>query len=224
MHDHHALGLHGLVHVVGDQDDRDAVGLVQLAHDSHNLAPALRVEHGGRLVEHHAARHHGDHARDRDALLLAAGQTVRRLLAVFIHADGFEGVVHTFADLSGRHAHVFERERHILFDDRGNQLVVRVLEHHGDGLAHLVGVFLVARVHHIDIAYAAGRQADGVKAARERTLARAVVPQHGDKFAALDRKVDPFQNRHSQLAFLSRIGVLQVFGFDDIRHNVFVQS
>ena len=219
MHDHHALCLHGLVHVVRDEDDRDAVFLVELAHNGHDLAPPLRVEHGGGLIEHHAARHHGDHARDRDALLLAAGQAVRRLLAVFVHTDRLERVVHALADLRRRHAHVFKRKRHVLLDDCGDQLVVRVLEHHRHGLAHLVGVVFVARVHHIDIAYAAGRQADGIEAARERTLARAVVPQHGDELAAVDCKVDPFQNRHGKLAFLDRIGVLQVFGFNDFTHS-----
>ena len=202
-----------------DQDDRDAVFLIQFADDRHDLAPPLRVEHGGRLVEHHAARHHGDHARDGHALLLAAGQAVRRLPPVFIHADRLERVVHALSDLRGRHAHVFERKRHVLLDDRGDQLVIRILEHHRHGLAHLIGVVFVARVHHIDIAHAAGRQADGVEAARERTLARAVVPQHGDELAAPHREVDPFQNRHGKLALLDRIGVLQVFGFDDFRHK-----
>ena len=219
MHDHHALRLHGLIHVVGDQDDGDAVLPVQLAHDRHDLAPSLRVEHGGGLVEHHAARHHGDHARDGHALLLPAGQAVRRLRAVFVHADGLERLVHALADLRRRHTHVLQRERHVLLDDRGDQLVVRVLEHHGHGLAHLVGVVLVPRVHHIDIAHAAGRQADGVEAARERTLARAVMPQHGDELAAFNREVDPFQNGHGKQAFLGRIGVLQVFGFDDFTHS-----
>ena len=218
MHDHHALRLHGLIHVVGDEDDRDAVFLVELAHNGHDLAPPLRVEHGGGLVEHHAARHHGDHARDGHALLLAAGQAVRRLPPVFVHTDRFERVVHALSDLRGRHAHVLERKRHVLFDDRGDQLVIRVLEHHGHGLAHLVGVVLIARVHHIDIAHAAGRQADGVEAARERTLARAVVPQHGDELAAFDGQVHALEHGHGKLAFLDRIGVLQVFGFDDFTH------
>ena len=222
MHDHHTLRLHGLVHVVGDEDDSDAILLIELAHNSHDLAPPLRVEHGGRLVEHYAARHHGDHARDRHALLLAARQAVRRLFAVFVHADGFERIVHALTDLRGRHAHVFERERHVLLDNCGDQLVIRVLEYHGHGLAHLVGVVFVARVHHIDIAHAAGRQADRVEAARERTLARAVVPQNGDELAALDREVHTLEHGHSELAFLDRIGILQIFSFDDFTHKSFV--
>ena len=136
-----------------------------------------------------------------------------------IDHDRLERIVHALADLRGRHAHVFERKRHVLLDDRGDQLVIRILEHHRHGLAHLVGVVFVARVHHIDIAHAAGRQADSVEAARERTLARAVVPQHGDKLAALDGQVHALEHRHSKLALLDRIGVLQVFGFDDFRHK-----
>ena len=53
----------------------------------------------------------------------------------------------------------------------------------------------------------------------EGRFARAAFPQHGDELAAVDCKVDPFQNRHGKLAFLDRIGVLQVFGFNDFTHS-----
>ena len=218
MHDNDTLRLHGLVHMVGDKDDGDAEFAVELTDNVHDLAAALRVEHGGRLIEHNAARHHGDNARDGDALLLSAGQTVRRLRAVFVHTDGMERIVHALADLCGRHAHVLQRKCYILLDHSGDQLVVRVLEHHRNGLADLVGVVFVAGVHHVNVAHAAGRQTDGVEAACECRFARAVVAEHRDELAAPDGQVYALEHRHGELSVFGRVGVLQVFGFDDLTH------
>ena len=219
MHDNHTLRLYGLVHVVGDKDNGDAEFAVQLTDNIHDLTAALRVEHGGRLIEYNAARHHGDNACDCDSLLLSTGQTVRRLCTVFVHADGTQCIVNALADFLGRHAHVLQRKCNIFFNNGGDKLVVRILEYHRDGLAHLIGVVFVAGVHHVNVAYAAGRQTDGVEAAGKRTLARAVVTEHRDELAALDGQVYAFEHRHGKLSVLGGIGVLQVFGFDDFTHG-----
>ena len=189
MHDNHTLRLHGLVHVVGDKDNGDAEFAVQLTDNIHDLTAALGIEHGGRLIEHNAARHHGDNACDGNSLLLSAGQTVRRLCAVFVHADGTQCIVNALADFLGRHAHVLQRKCNIFFNNGGDKLVVRILEYHRDGFAHIVGVVFVVGVHHVNVAYAAGRQTDRVEAASERTLARAVVTEHRDELAAPDGKI-----------------------------------
>ena len=175
--------------MVGDKDNGDAEFAVQLTDNIHDLAAALRVEHGGRLIEYNAARHHGDNACDCDSLLLSAGQTVRRLCTVFVHADGTQCIVNALADLCGRHTHVLQRKCDIFFNNGSDKLVVRILEYHRDGLAHLIGVVFVAGVHHVNVAYAAGRQTDRVEAAGKRTLARAVVTEHRDELAAPDGKI-----------------------------------
>ena len=167
----------------------DAEFAVQLTDNIHDLTAALRVEHGGRLIEYNAARHHGDNACDCDSLLLSAGQTVRRLCTVFVHADGTQCIVNALADLCGRHAHVLQRKCYIFLDHSGDQLVVRILEYHRDGFSHLIGVVFVAGVHHVNVAYAAGRQTDRVEAAGKRTLARAVVTEHRNELAAPDGKI-----------------------------------
>ena len=51
------------------------------------------------------------------------------------------------------------------------------------------GVVFVAGVHHVNVAYAAGRQTDRIEAAGERTLARAIVTEHRDELAAPDGKI-----------------------------------
>lgn len=64
----------------------------------------MGVQHGGGLVHNKAVGPHGDNARNRDALLLAAGQLVRRSLALFIDARQLHGLVDAGADLLGRYA------------------------------------------------------------------------------------------------------------------------
>ena len=102
--------------MVRDEDDRDAAFAVEAHNGVQHLAPPLRIEHGSRLVEDDAARPHGDHARNGHALLLPAGQKMRRMFAVFIHANELRRLVYAAADLLRRHAEVFRRERHILLD------------------------------------------------------------------------------------------------------------
>jgi hypothetical protein len=97
-----------------------------------------RVEHGGGLVQHEAVRVHGHDARDGHALLLPAGQLVRRAVAVFVDAGHLHRGVDPGADLGRGHAQIFEGERHVLLDDGGDDLVVRVLEHHAHLLADVV--------------------------------------------------------------------------------------
>ena len=63
--------------VVGDIDEGDAGAALQLLQlDAHVLAQ-LGVEVGQRLVEQQDSRLDHEAARQRDALLLAAGQLVR---------------------------------------------------------------------------------------------------------------------------------------------------
>lgn len=97
-HDH-AVGADALLHMVCDEHDRDALLTAELCRRVDHLAPSGRVEHGRRLVEHDALGLHGDDARDGDALLLSAGEQVRRVQAEVIHADLPEGCIHARADL-----------------------------------------------------------------------------------------------------------------------------
>ena len=89
----------------------------QLAHDLQHLADQLGVERRGRLVEQDQLGLHRQHAGDRHALLLAAGQA----LGIFVDLVGEADLVeHRPRPLLGlrlgqaqhsarRHAHVVER-------------------------------------------------------------------------------------------------------------------
>ena len=64
--------------VVRDVDERDADFLLQVDELELHLLAQLGVERGERLVEQQELRAVDQRARDRDALLLAAGELVRK--------------------------------------------------------------------------------------------------------------------------------------------------
>jgi hypothetical protein len=68
-----------LLLVVRDVDGGDREPPLQVADLVPHLHAQLRVEVGQRLVEEQHARTDDDRARERDALLLAAGELAREL-------------------------------------------------------------------------------------------------------------------------------------------------
>ena len=76
LHDHHAVGLCRLFHIMRDHHDGHPA-IVQLMAHAHKACSAAGVEHGRSLVEHEHRRVHGKHAGDGHALFLPAGQGVR---------------------------------------------------------------------------------------------------------------------------------------------------
>ena len=76
---------------MGHDDHRHApVG--ELAHDVEDLADELRVERGGRLVEEHELGLHRQGPRDRDPLLLTAGELPGVGGALVLEPDAVEQV------------------------------------------------------------------------------------------------------------------------------------
>ena len=81
VHEDHAVGHRlGKAHLVGHADHRHAL-VGQLDHHVEHLLDHLRVERRGRLVEQHDLGRQAQRARDRHALLLAAGELQRVLAA-----------------------------------------------------------------------------------------------------------------------------------------------
>ena len=169
-----------------DGDHRDAHILIQVVDGLHYLLAAPRVQHGGGLVQDQAVGPHSDHARNGDALLLAAGEVVRSALPVLVDARHLHGVVHAAAHLFGRDAEVFQRKGDIFLHHGGDDLVVRALEHHADLLADIVNFVLVLGVHPLHHHGAAFGQKDGVEVLGQGGFAAAVRAQNGHELAAPD--------------------------------------
>ena len=90
VHEDHAVrDLAREAHLVRDHHHGHAF-LGELDHHVEHLVDHLRVERRGRLVEQHRDRVHRQRARDRDALLLAAGELAGELVLVRDQADAVE--------------------------------------------------------------------------------------------------------------------------------------
>ena len=73
--------------LVRDHQHRDAALEVQPLEDPHHLDAGARVEVAGRLVGEQDRRVGDERARDRDALLLTAGQLIRVMIGALAEAD-----------------------------------------------------------------------------------------------------------------------------------------
>ena len=78
---------HRLFLVVRHEDQRDAELLLQLLELELHALAQLAVERGERLVAQQHARPDHDRARQRDALLLAAGELRRTAILVALERD-----------------------------------------------------------------------------------------------------------------------------------------
>ena len=74
LQNRNAIRREGLDRVVADEDDAHGALARQPPHERAQGGARRRVEHGRDLIEHEVARMHREDARERDALLLAAGK------------------------------------------------------------------------------------------------------------------------------------------------------
>src|SRR5256886_17347883 len=88
-HTHDPLGVRGHVRLVGDHDDSLAE-VVQALEDREDLGARARVEVSGGLVGEDDGRVIEEWARDRAALLLAAGELARPVMEAVAETDLFE--------------------------------------------------------------------------------------------------------------------------------------
>ncbi len=137
---------HDDVHVVLDQDQRDAM-VADLADDRHQLLDVGRGEAGGRLVEQQELRIESQSAADLEQALLAVGQVARFLVGQLGKADEPEDArradtrdfflaalacgVRAMTDEHTRPIGVVQADQHVL--DRGHLAEqLHVLERAGD--------------------------------------------------------------------------------------------
>jgi len=120
-----------LVLIVRDEDRRDSKFTQQMAQlDLHGLAQ-LAVERAERLVEQQQRRLDDYGARDRDALLLSAGEREHAAIREAFHAHQRERLADALLDLGLRDALRLEAEGHV-FGDRQMRKQRVVLEHDAD--------------------------------------------------------------------------------------------
>jgi hypothetical protein len=205
VHEDHPVGDLGReLDLVGHDQHRAALP-GELAHDFEDLADQLRVERRGRLVEQHQLRLHGEHAGDRDPLLLAAREALGILGRLVGEAHLLEHRHRPLLGLGPGHAeHPARRHCHVV--ERGQvREQVEALEDEAD-LGTLAGEFAVAQMdisavdllladqRAVDPDMARGRFLEIVDATQQRRPARAAGADDRELLAALDLDADPLQN------------------------------
>ena len=156
--------------LVRGHDDRRAAR-VDAREQLHDVDGCRRVEVSGRLVGEQHLRAVHERPRDRDALLLTAGQLVREPLVLAGEADEREHLGHGLLDESARRADDLQRERDVL-EDRLVRQQPEVLEHRAD---------VPAEVRHL----AVGQRAAGRGRARRRGR-RSASPRAGSVAGTMD--------------------------------------
>ena len=134
--DHAMADLAREAHLVRDHHHRHAL-LRKLHHDVEHFAHHFRVERGRGLVEQHHDRVHRQRARDRHALLLAAGELAGELVLVRDQAhavEHLEAALQRLVLVAAEHLDL--RERQVL-GDRQVRKQLEVLEHHPAARAQL---------------------------------------------------------------------------------------
>jgi hypothetical protein len=174
------------------QDDGQPQVFVELAQSEQHFFGRLGVELRGRLVEHQHFGLERQHGRDRDALLLTAGETADAPVAQARDAEQIEHLFDPFAHRRGRQREVLHGERQLILHCIYHELRLGVLEDE----THQVGHATRGQRHRVAAEHigAAGPLAavevrnQAVQRAQKRRFPRARWPDDEQKLAGLDRR------------------------------------
>ncbi len=108
----------------------------QIAHHLKNFGRQLRIERRCRLVEQHDLRTHRKRARDRDTLLLAAGE-FRRIFVLFVEQiDLGEELSPKVLRLPARQPLNLDRRLYNIAEHRHMGPQIELLKHHSERRPH----------------------------------------------------------------------------------------
>ena len=136
-HGQDAIRIGGDVGLVRDHDDRDAAFAIERGERLHDLVRRAGVEVAGRLVRQQQARVVDQRARDRDPLLLAAGELARRVALTVAQAEQPERracALGARSRVCRRRGRVEQRQCDVL-ERAGARQQIEALEHEAEPLA-----------------------------------------------------------------------------------------
>ncbi len=190
----------GLLHVVGDDDDR--VVRLEFVDQFLDARRGDRVEGRAGLVEQDDLGLDGDGAGDAQALLLAARKAhaagVQLVLDLLPQGAAAQGLFDPAVEFGLGQALVETDAEGDVVVDRHRE-GRRLLEHHADARAQVVGVHLAGQdvlpvEHHVALGTLAGVEVvHPVEDAQERGLATARGADEGRHFMLIEREVDVLQ-------------------------------
>ncbi|KAG1554821.1 hypothetical protein G6F50_012938 [Rhizopus delemar] len=218
-----ALCVLGHAHVMGDDDDGVAFGM-QLTEDRHHFLAGFRVECAGRFIgQDHLATIH-QRARDRYALLLAAGQLARLVVHAVTQAQPLQQLLGTRVAHRAGAAGVYRWHFHVAARIQIAQQVV-ALEDETEMLAaqprqrirrHLLGGLAVHPVA------ALGRPVEAAENVHQRRFSRSRRADDGDELTGIDAQRDVLQ--HHPLTGGGAIGARHPAQFQQCVGHVHIPS
>ena len=161
-----------------------------------NLLSAVRIEVAGRLVRQEDLRFVHKRSRDRDPLLLPAGELLREVVQFVGESNLLEYLEYSTADLTLGESQDLERHRDILFHGSTRE-EFEVLEHHTDVAAQVgnsSGLEL-RDVGAVDEQLTPGRAFRRENHLQESRLSCAGRAAQENEFAFVDFKVDVDKSR-----------------------------
>ncbi len=196
-----ALRLLGDLALVGDEHDGVAGG-GELGEQLHDLGAAPAVERAGGLIGEDDATAVHQRARDRHALLLAAGELAGAVVDALAEAEAGEQLLGAGVALLARHAGIHRRHFDVVARGGAAEQVV-ALEHEAEGLAPQARERVAVERGDVLAHEAVGAAGGAVEAAEEvhqRGLARTRGTHDGDELAGVDGEVDAVQDAGLDLA------------------------
>ena len=194
VHDPDAVGHRkGLLLIVRDQHRRDAELALHLADGAAQLLADLGVERTEGLIEQQHLGLVRQRARDRDALLLAAGELRRQPLIESLERHQPQQLLAALAAGAGAHAAHAQGELDVLGDRHVAEQGV-VLKHQADAALARGDVRDVAAVQGDAPVIDAGEPGDG---AQQRALAAAARSQQHEELAVADVEGDVVDDRRA---------------------------
>jgi hypothetical protein len=211
-HDDAVGEIHRLGDVVRHIDDRLARLAPHVGEQPLHVVAGERVERRERLIHQQHGRIVGERARDRDALLHAAGQVMRIGLAEFFQLHERELPARDVFALGLGHALHLEPEGDVAERGAPREQLREILEHHT--AVEPVAVDLLAA----DADLAAGRTEKARDQIEQRGLAAAGGPDDTEKFGLLDVEARGCDARDTACGRV--VGERDVADFD-MRHRRF---
>ena len=207
--------LHDLAQLVGDEDDRRALRLGQVAHDCKHVVDLFLRQRCGRFI-------HDDEPRAAQKGLCDLHDLLVRSIEIPHHRARVDGNVHALEDLARLLAHPGDvqapeaiaqlvAQEHVFVD---RQIVddIQFLVDEGDAFA--LGVQRRMNVHHsvkeADAAAVHGR--DATQYVHQCGLSGAVFSQQRMDLAALHRKIHVFEYRYAAVLFYNAAHLQRKFG------------
>ena len=208
------------VHLVRDEDNRDAALPVELLEDVHDLAARARIEVSGRLVREDDRRLIDERSRDRNTLLLTARQLVRKVVKAVAKPDDLErlhGAAVALGPLHLRPTVVEQRQLDVVERRRPGQQV-EALEHESDLLVAHDGELVLRHARDVlavEEVFAAGGAVEAAEDVHQRRLAGSRRARDRHELAGLDVHVRAAQRADDHLA--DHVGLHQIANRND-RH------